>query len=162
MTDDRKRFTGFDALSEIGKRLEDLSKVVQSKLSSSGEPQTFTIETARGPITGVFGVEIRNLHDPDGSATRTPRRPTAQPASTAPTGPLTEVFDEGDSIVVVLDVPVPEGSILEARVAGDRATIVEAASGRDIATVKLPRVINDPKATVTLTNGILEVRISGS
>lgn len=157
MSDDRKKFTGFDALSEIGRRIEDLSKAVQSKLTPGGEPQTFTIETARGPVTGVFGFEIRNLNEGAG-AKPTPRRPAAAPQPAA--GPVPEVFDEGDTIVVVLEVPVSGNSAVEAHVAGDRLTLRDTANSRDIAVVALPREVASPSVRVTVTNGIIEVRIT--
>jgi len=165
MSDDRKRFTGLDALSEIGRRLEDLSKVVQTKLNKApGEPQTFTIDTARGPMTGVFGFEVRNLADgpPAGRPAARAHRPAqapSKPATAQEAGPLVDIFDEGATLVVMLDLPVSDPAHVAASVEGQTLRLVDPIAQQDIATVALPRAPANPAISVQITNGIVEVRI---
>lgn len=164
MSDDRKRFTGLDALSEIGRRLEDALKVVQTKINKGGdEPHTFTIETARGPITGVFGFEVRDLTQETGKrpAARA-QRPTPAAAAPHETGPLVDIFDEGQTIVVILDLPSVDARKASVQVAGDQLTLADPESGTAIAAVTLPRAVAAPEIEMQSTNGIVEIRVHGN
>lgn len=157
--------TGFEAISEIGKRLGELSSMLKDAMSQAGDAgersgqRTFTIETPQGPLTGTAGYSVRF-----GAAG--PARPGRPPAARAKASdvtvetarePTVDVHDEGDRVVVTAELPGVEIEDVSVHL-GDGVLVIETHGARRFrSVVNLPDAVQAATLQSVLRNGILEV-----
>lgn len=182
MTRDRRPGpAGFDAFAEIGKRLGDLAEhlkgVLDSEESDAGEQsgqRTFTIDTPKGPLTGVAGYSLRfggmnlggNLGDvsvddaikrKSGQGSGGPK--TAQTDVETVREPLVDVYDEATRIVVTAELPGVQIEDVTVQING-RALIIETHSSKHFrSAVTLPADVEASTLATSLRNGILQATV---
>lgn len=170
--------TGLDAISEITKRLGDLADhmktafeegadAAQEQQANAGSHQrTFTINTPRGPLTGVAGYSFRmgGLGEAaDGSSEvmdheYQAQRP-AKPQQSEPREPLVDTYVEDREIIVTAELPGVDLDDVSVGLEGQDLSI-ETTSGRAFKKALILSEPVDPTSLRTsLRNGILEVRL---
>jgi HSP20 family protein len=182
MTRDRRPGpTGFDAFAEIGKRLGDLAEhlkgVLDSEQSEAGEQsgqRTFTIDTPKGPLTGVAGYSVRfggvnlggNLGGTsvDNAIKRNSGNGFGSP-KTAPTDvetirePLVDIHDEVTRIVVTAELPGVQIEDVTVQING-RALVIETHSSKRFrSSITLPADVEASTLATSLRNGILQATV---
>ena len=178
MTRDRRNGpTGFDAFAEIGKRLGDLAEHLKGALDSgeteAGErsgQRTFTIETPKGPLTGVAGYSMRfNTTTVDEAiqartgASKTgagfERAKAAQPDVETVREPLVDVHDEARRIVVTAELPGVQIEDVMVQIDGRTLVIETHSAKRFRSVVTLPADVEVGTLATTLRNGILQASV---
>jgi HSP20 family molecular chaperone IbpA len=119
-----------------------------------------TVELGGGKTKMVFGYTVRMGEDgieaePFGSVAT-----ESAPGAAAALQPITEVFADGDAIVVVAELPGADADGIVCRADGARL-VIEASGGRRYRKeVKLPCPVSAHGIGQSYRNGILEVRMA--
>jgi HSP20 family protein len=138
---------------------------------AAGDDGTTPIEVERDSSAGVpgalrvrYGASLRV-----GAPVAPPRRrvrTVRQPAGREPIiedarEPIADVFDEGDHLVVVAELPGTDLAAIRWTVAGGRALEIEAESPdrRYRTTIVLPALVNAQAAACGYANGVMELRL---
>ncbi|MGC2775955.1 MAG: Hsp20/alpha crystallin family protein [Bradyrhizobium sp.] len=155
---------GLNALNEMGRRLLDVLGSVERRFTQDQSSRTadFTIKTPRGRVAGTVGFSIRHgLVSQQPDEPLPPRRdpPVPQPKIDGPEGQLIDVFDEPTEVLVTVAPCAAGPHELVVRVEGAELHI-EATGGRRFRKrIRLPRDLGDAVPVVSLSNGILGIRI---
>ena len=141
-----------DVLSELADKAEDVQE-------HTGE---FTVgKTAKGePIRGVYGFTIRTMSggSPKVESFGNIRETETGPVVADTREPLVDVFDEGDTIAVVVELPGVAENEIEVTVEGDILDLQTTGQRRYAKEVILPAAVDVATLSKTYTNGILEIR----
>jgi HSP20 family protein len=155
--------TGFEALSEIGRRLLNLVGSVETTLRHGEQSRTraFTISTMGGRLRGGAGYSARLGLDRERSdrPPPRPRPPSPEPEVDASAETLIDVFDEPNEILVTAELRGVTADEVSARVEGSELRIEVTGSRRLHKTVHLPRNVGHATPVLRVTNGIVEIRI---
>lgn len=153
MTDEAKRDDekrpdddGFEAA------LEDLSKSVANFMKKAVEKSEELLSSVG--LDDVFG----GMDFPDEGPTGTRRKKTEK--STARREPVVDVFDEGDEVLIYVELPGVEEENLEIKTK-DGMIHLKARAGRDTfeEDIEIPKGIN-AEPTYHFKNGILKIQLS--
>ena len=137
----------------------------------AGDDGTTPIEVDRESSTGIpgalkvrYGASLRV-----GARVAPPRRrmrTVRQPAGREPiiedaNEPIADVFDEGDHLVVVAELPGVELAAIRWNVTNGKTLAIEAESPdrRYLKTIDLPALVNAQAATCGYANGVMELRL---
>ena len=159
-----------EAAAEIGfgglfKGIGNLLDLV-SKMAAEGKPETTgagEIEGLGGALKGVYGFSVRMglggspVIEEFGNI----RETEAGPVVAGAREPLVDVLDEGDRVLVVVELPGVEEKDIQLRVAGDILEV--SAAGRDRKyhkEVLLSALVDAGSLESAYRNGILEVRLA--
>jgi HSP20 family protein len=154
-------------LHSLFRGLGDLLQVAAGMAESAGHVSASDL---RGPrrsrfakrTLGVFGVNVRvaPLAGPLPPGIPTLRRNERRPAVDA-REPMTDVFDEGDFVVVVAELPGVDESAVQWTVhGGDVLTICAEAPDRQyLKEIKLPAAVDDQTVTSCHANGVVELKL---
>jgi HSP20 family protein len=151
----KKGPTGTAALSEI---LKGLGRLVEklSEIESTGELHR------NGRLRGVYGVQVKvGLGGKE--VEMEPFGHTGREAGTAAEAevrePVCDVFEEGDSILVIAEMPGVSEKELQYEVNGARLRLTAATGNRNYAKdLELPAAVDAARIRVTVNNGVVELR----
>ncbi len=157
----------FKNLGEIVERIETLSKVSPGG-EGEGEGEDASWEGADAPMEGVFGFSIRTgARAGAGRRVRVERfgniRQEPGEQSTRVTEvrePMTDVFEEGEHLLVVAEMPGVSADEIEVEVHGDVLLFsTENARRKYRKELMLPRPCATPAESLTCNNGIVEIKL---
>lgn len=165
---DRKQSSGweglFESLTDLTQLAARLNDLMEEADEITGER---TFGDADGKITGRMGWSVRTLDShtrPRSIPPRTPahRPPPAyrvrrsQPNPPPAPQPALDIFDEGESVLVILDAPVENAAALTVTLS--TPTLMRLQADTRQTEVTLPRPLTRVES-VTITNGILTVEL---
>jgi hypothetical protein len=161
---DRPGPVGLNALNEMGRRLLDVLGSVERKFTQDQTSQAgdFTIKTRGGRVAGTVGFRIRHGLAPEPPDDPLPVRrdpPVPQPRIDAPEGQLIDVFDEPTEILVTVAPCAVTAQELVIRVEGAELHVETTGGRRFRKRIRLPSDPGDAVPVVSLSNGILSIRI---
>jgi HSP20 family protein len=75
--------------------------------------------------------------------------------------PITDVFDEGDHVVVIAELPGVDRAEVSWRVLDGRRLVIhaESADHKYVKTIDLPALVNEQAAACGCENGVMELRL---
>jgi len=151
----------------IGELLKGLGTVLDLLSRMAGEPGG-AAPAGQGPApnrpgaVAVYGVTIRwgaegePLIEPFGNVRATAAGPVIAPVRE----PLTQVFDESDTVVVVLELPGVAAHDIQLEAERSALAVVAATDGRHYQRViPLPAPVDPASLSSVYRNGLLEVRL---
>ena len=110
---------------------------------------------------GVYGFSVGSLGGiprvrPFGNIRRTEKGPIIDEVRE----PLIDVFDEGDAVSIVVELPGVEEKDIQTEVIGDTLKLTTATKGRTYAKeIDLPCAVEEGKLESFYKNGVLEIRL---
>jgi len=144
----------------IGSFMELLSGMIEegeSEINRHGEFKVRGLDQARG----VYGFSVRtglggaptvehfgNIRDTDKG-----------PVVAEEREPLVDVFDEGDLILIVAELPGVDESDIQIDIQDDIVDLSTKGEGRFVKEVLLPSLVDADSMESTYRNGILEIRL---
>jgi len=153
------------SLGGIFKGIENILQMA-SKLAESGEGTMktgeFTIPGLGDKARGIFGFSIKTLGqdqvkvEPFGNIRETQAGPVVEEVRE----PIVDVFDEGDQIRVLAEMPGVEEADIQYEVKGDILTLSTEDDRKYHKEVLLPAPVKEEDAKVSYKNGILELRFT--
>ena len=151
----------------LGGMFKGIEHILQlaSKLAQTGDATSqtgeFTIPGLGEKAKGIFGFSIRTLGqdqvkvEPFGNVRETKAGPVVEEVRE----PIVDVFDEGDQIRVLAEMPgVDEGEIKH-ELKDDILTVSAEGVRKYEKEILLPAPVKEEGAKVTYKNGILEIRL---
>ncbi|MEM0236500.1 MAG: archaeal heat shock protein Hsp20 [Desulfurococcus sp.] len=167
----RRPFWGEDLFDEIGKVFEDMERMVWDLMRRFS--RGFTPEELReierqlerqGIRPYVYGFSI--TIGPDGKPVirefGNMRRERGKPVITEEREPLIDVFESGDEVTVIAEIPGVEKDKIDVKVSDDGRTLIISASDtnrRYYKEVELPSKVDPSSAKASYKNGVLEVKL---
>ena len=154
---------GFGELFKgLGSFLEVVSNLVEKAEEIQERRGEFTVgKTPSGePIKGIYGFSIRTAAGgmPKVESFGNIRETEKGPVVDETREPLVDIFDEGDSVLVVVELPgVAEGEI-EMSVEDDILALKTTGRRRYAKEILLPAAVDPATLAKTYTNGVLEVK----
>ena len=152
-------------LGGIFKGIENLLQMA-SKAAESGEGSAkaseFTIPGLGDKAKGIFGFSIKTLGqdqvkvEPFGNIRETKAGPVVEEVRE----PIVDVFDEGDYIEVLAEMPGVDDADIQYEVKGDILTLSAEDGRRYHKEVLLPTGATKEDAKVSYKNGIFELRLA--
>ena len=145
----------------LGNFIELLSEMVdegESEITRQGEFKIKGLEKARGVYgftvkTGLGGIP---RVEPFGNIRETERGPIV----TETREPLVDIFDEGDVILVVVELPGVDEEEIEVDVQGDVLSVSTKGERKYVKEMLLPHLVDPATLTTSCKNGILELRVN--
>jgi len=110
---------------------------------------------------GVYGFSVGSVGGiprvrPFGNIRRTEKGPIIDEVRE----PLVDVFDEGDMVSIVVELPGVEEKDIQTEVSGDTLKLTTATKGRTYAKeIELPCAVDEDKLESFYKNGVLEIRL---
>jgi len=110
---------------------------------------------------GVYGFSVGSLGGiprvrPFGNIRRTEKGPIIDEVRE----PLVDLFDEGDMVSIVVELPGVEEKDIQTEVSGDTLKLTTATKGRTYAKeIELPCAVDEGKLESFYKNGVLEIRL---
>jgi HSP20 family protein len=151
-------------LGDLVARLAALAEAAQEAAQAGANERSgeFTIQGLEGRAQGVYGFSIRTGL---GGETRVAPfgnlRPTENGAEVVDIRePLVDVFDEGDELVVVAELPGVTADEISVTLNGDVLAIRTQGARHFAREVLLPVMVDAAQLRQTYHNGILELRVS--
>lgn len=165
---ERKRRSIFDLFDEFFRELfseidEEFYRIVREmeRAAASGEAET----RVYGPY--IYGFEVRI--GPDGRPIirefGNVRRAGTKPVISEEREPLIDVFEEGDDVVVIAEIPGVDKDKIKVEVSEDKRRLIIRASNENrkyYKEVELPAPVDPSSAKANYKNGVLEVRLKKS
>jgi HSP20 family protein len=167
----RRPFWGEDLFDEIDKVFEDMERMVWDLMRRFS--RGFTPEELReierqlerqGIRPYVYGFSI--TIGPDGKPVirefGNMRRERGKPVITEEREPLIDVFESGDEVTVIAEIPGVEKDKIDVKVSDDGRTLIISASDtnrRYYKEVELPSKVDPSSAKASYKNGVLEVKL---
>jgi HSP20 family protein len=152
-------FDGLQKLVEAAKRMEDAGGAVEH----TGE---FQIPGLGEKGKGIFGFSVRTMAGGDGGGRKVKVQPFGNIHKThdgvtveEAREPLVDVFEEGDVIRVVAELPGVSEADVKFSLAGDILTISTACDRRYHAEVLLPAAVEPEGIESAYNNGVLELKL---
>ncbi|AFL66857.1 archaeal heat shock protein Hsp20 [Desulfurococcus amylolyticus] len=167
----RRPFWSEDLFDEIDKMFEDMERMVWDLMRRFS--RGFTPEELReierqlerqGIRPYVYGFSI--TIGPDGKPVirefGNMRRERGKPVITEEREPLIDVFESGDEVTVIAEIPGVEKDKIDVKVSDDGRTLIINASDtnrRYYKEVELPSKVDPSSAKASYKNGVLEVKL---
>lgn len=155
---ERRRRSIFDLFDDIMREMEEMLFGLERELDIMARKTPIEY---RGPIVYGFRITI----GPDGKPVIEEfgniRRRRGRAEISEEMEPLVDVFDYGDKVVVVAEMPGVDKDKIDVRITKDNKLIIKA-SNRDkkyYKEIKLPRDVKPDTAKAKYKNGVLEVVI---
>lgn len=128
-------------------KLEELRRVSQTRAST--RPR------------GVYGFSVRTMGGiPRVQSFGNIRRTEKGPIIDEVREPLVDVFDEGDVVSIVAELPGADENDIQAEVKGDMLEISATTKGRGYAKeIQLPCAVDESKMEMTYQNGVLGIKL---
>jgi HSP20 family protein len=150
----------------LGHLIDSASKLAEKgeEISKSGEIDFSGLDKIKGlkDLKGVYGVRVRTMADgrpsvqPFGNIRRSPKGPVVEEVRE----PIVDVFEEGQKIQIIAEMPGIEENDIEVNINGDILTINAAGEKRKYQKeVLLSRPCKAEGMTWGYKNGILEIKI---
>lgn len=145
----------------LGNFIDLLSEMVEegeSEVTRQGEFKVKGLEKARG----VYGFTVRTglggipRVEPFGNIRETERGPIV----TETREPLADIFDEGEVILVVVELPGVAEEELEVDVRDDVLSLSTKGEKKYVKEMLLPDLVDPATVTTSYKNGILQLRVS--
>jgi len=145
----------------LGNFIDLLSEMVEegeSEITRQGEFKVKGLEKARG----IYGFTVRTglggipRVEPFGNVRETERGPIV----TETREPLADIFDEGELILVVVELPGVAEEELEVDVRGDVLSLSTKGEKKYVKEMLLPDLVDPATVTTSYKNGILELRVN--
>jgi len=145
----------------LGNFIDLLSEMVEegeSEITRQGEFKVKGLEKARG----IYGFTVRTglggipRVEPFGNVRETERGPIV----TETREPLADIFDEGELILVVVELPGVAEEELEVDVRGDVLSLYTKGEKKYVKEMLLPDLVDPATVTTSYKNGILELRVN--
>ncbi len=167
---EQKRRTFADGFAAIVKNFGELVERIETLSKVSGEDADGSVSwgDSDGPVEGVFGFSIRTgaragpgrrvRVEPFGNIRREPGEQSAR--VTEIREPMTDVFEEGEHVLVVAEMPGVSADEIEVEVHGDVLLFsTESARRKYRKELILPRHCAAPAESLTCNNGIVELKL---
>jgi HSP20 family protein len=152
-------FDGFQKLVEAASRLQDAG----DKAEHTGE---FQIPGLGEKGKGIFGFSVRTMAGGEGGERKVKVQPFGNMHKTddgvtveETREPVVDVFEEGDVIRVVAELPGVQEADVKFTLTGDILTISTACDRRYHAEVLLPAPVQPEGIESTYNNGVLELKL---
>lgn len=145
----------------LGNFIDLLSEMVEegeSEITRQGEFKVKGLEKARG----VYGFTVRTglggipRVEPFGNIRETERGPIV----TETREPLADIFDEGELILVVVELPGVAEEELEVDIQDDVLSLSTKGEKKYVKEMLLPHLVDPATLTTCYKNGILELRVN--
>lgn len=145
----------------LGNFIDLLSEMVEegeSEITRQGEFKVKGLEKAQG----VYGFTVRTglggipRVEPFGNIRETERGPIV----TETREPLADIFDEGELILVVVELPGVAEEELEVDLQDDVLSLSTKGEKKYVKEVLLPHLVDPATVTTSYKNGILELRVN--
>lgn len=145
----------------LGNFIDLLSEMVEegeSEITRQGEFKVKGLEKARG----VYGFTVRTglggipRVEPFGNIRETERGPIV----TETREPLADIFDEGELILVVVELPGVAEEELEVDIQDDVLSLSTKGEKKYVKEMLLPHLVDPATVTTSYKNGILELRVN--
>jgi len=145
----------------LGNFIELLSEMVEegeSEVTRQGEFKIKGLEKARGVYgftvrTGLGGIprveSFGNIRETEGG-----------PIVTETREPLVDIFDEGEAILVVVELPGIDEEEIEIEIQDDLLSLSTKGERKYVKEMLLPHLVDPATLTTSYKNGILELRVS--
>jgi HSP20 family protein len=170
----RRIWDEFPGFEEINKMFEEMERFIRELMRKM---EAFTPEDLRdmtkelerrGAKTYVYGFSI--TIGPDGRPIirefgNVPRRRGERAAIIEEREPLVDVFERGDEVVIVAEMPGVEKEKINVKVTEDGRTLIISGTDTDrryYKEVDLPARVDPSSVKTTYKNGVLEVRLKKS
>ena len=140
--------------TEIEKEMDELFKQTERQQRGSKRPNMYYygFEITMGPDGKPIVREFGNVK---------PWTERGSPVVSEDIEPLTDVFDDGDKIKVVMDMPGIDKEKIKIKVDGDKLIVsAEGSDRRYYKEVKLPANVDASKAKATYRNGVLTIELT--
>lgn len=148
----------FKGLGNFIKLLSEMVGEGKSEITRQGEFRIKGLEKARG----VYGFTVKSglggipRVEPFGNIRETERGPIV----TETLEPLIDLFDEGEVILVVVELPGVEEEEIEVDVQGDLLSLSTKGERKYVKEMLLPHLVDPATLTTCYKNGILELRVN--
>jgi HSP20 family protein len=143
-------------------RLVDLATKLKEKGGEIRKEGEMDLSHLKEGMKGVFGFSIKTavggkpIIEPFGNIKKTPRGPTVDEIRE----PITDVFDEGEEILILAEMPGVNQEDIKVDLKGDILGITAQTGDRKYhKEILLPAKIKSETLTFSYKNGILEIRI---
>jgi HSP20 family protein len=152
-----------EQLSEAARAQNEAGSATDKPDNDAGEARTSMVfgYTLRMGNEGVFAEPFGHVPQP---APRGGKRPAATPqeAQAAPAArqPIVEMFEDGDIVVVVAELPGADPDGITCRVDGNQLSIEATGAQHYRKELTLPAPVQPEGFAQTVRNGILELRLS--
>ena len=150
-------------VNSLGHIISGLSDLLEglSGLAEQGTELLDTVSTRNGRARASYGLSIGTVAGPrggadgdgDGQRDPAPRQPLPRAAT-----PVQEIFDEGDFVRTVIEVPGVVDGDIQFRVNGQEVTVdARRHDGRRVVRLRVPATVTAEGATSTYRNGMFEI-----
>ncbi len=149
-------------LGGIFKNLGDMISLLAELAEREGGGIERSGEWRGERLRGVYGISIRTGLHGDLRVERfgNLRSTGAGPAVTPVREPLVDVFDEGDTIIVIAELPGVDASEVRVEIHGDVLSLETTGERRYAREILLPAPVAPDSLQQTYRNGILELRLT--
>lgn len=148
-------FKGIEKLIELAEKAEKAG----GEIKKEGEIRGGTKEK---PIRGIYGFSIRTGLDKEKNRVQTfgNIKPTKKgPKIVKIQEPLTDIFDEGNSILVVVEIPGVQENEIKINLQENTLFLETAGQRKYAKKITLPTKVDFESKETTFKNGILELRL---
>ena len=156
-------FKGISSIIDLVVRMAEMADVSDVDVERHVEYRTLSQERSAHRPQGVYGFSVgRGVGgmprvQPFGNIRRTEGGPIIDEVRE----PLVDLFDEGEVILVVAEVPGAEEKDIRTEVKGDTLNLSTTTRGRRYTTeVQLPCPVDEGSEEFTYNNGILEIKLT--
>ena len=156
-------FKGVGSVIDLAVNMAEMADASELDVEKHVEFRTLSEARSADRPGGVYGVSVgRGIGgiprvQPFGNIRRTERGPIIDKVRE----PLTDVFDEDDVVLVIVELPGVEEKDVKTEVEGDTLKLSTTTKGRRYAKeLQLPCPVDESKVESAYKNGILEIKLT--
>lgn len=150
-------FKGFNKLIDLAEKLQEAGGEIKGE-------KKFKIK-GHDDLGGVFGFRVRSGIAPDG--TKKPiiepfgniKKKGKKPVVESAREPMVDMFDEGDAVQIVAEIPGVEESDIKYEVKGDIVVLTTSGKRRYSKEILLSAPVDEKTAEGRYTNGIFQLKL---
>ena len=161
--DDKVEFDFDISKMKLGGLFRGLGNLIDlaSKLEKEGKEKKGEIKGLPKGLRGVYGLSIRTLgNEPVMETFGNIRETAGESVVEEVSEPLVDIFDEGDHLVVIAELPGVSAEEIKVEVTGDIINLEAFGEERKYAKeILLPNTVTVESLTTAYKNGILKIRI---
>ncbi len=150
-----------DIFQGVGSFIDLISRMEEEGKGDERREGEFTSPSGR--LKAVYGLSVKKdlggkpVIEPFGNVKRTAQGPVVEEE----VQPLTDIFNEEDHVLVIIELPGVDAKHIHTEVKKDILVLSAASEGRKYAReVKLPEGVDSSTMTQKYKNGVLEIKIS--